>query len=178
MLKLDSNEKIILEIRKHWFVIFADGLMLFVMALAPFILFIILFKLVPQLKEIKLGGDNIYLASFFYSIWLLGVWTAFFIRWTDYYLDVWYITPKRIIAIDQKGLFHRETIDLRFEKIQDVTSEINGIIETFLNFGDLHVQTAGDDRNIMLKNTRNPLQAKKIILGFHSTVMERNREEP
>lgn len=178
MLKLDSNEKIILEVRKHWFIIFADGFVLFLVALSPLVLFTILFKLFPQINEIKLGGDNVYLLSFFYSVWLLGVWIAFFIRWTDYYLDVWYITPKRIISIDQRGLFHREVIDLRFEKIQDVTSEINGIIATVLDFGDIHVQTAGssEEREVVLKRARDPLYVKKIILGLHSAAIEKDRE--
>lgn len=177
MLKLDQNEKVILEERKHWFVIFVDGLMLFIVAIIPPIIFAILFKLLPQLKEINLGGDEIYFLAFLYSIWLLGVWTIFFVRWTDYYLDVWYITPKRIIAINQKGLFWREVIDLRYEKIQDVTSEINGVIQTLLNFGDLHIQTAGTNRDIILKQARNPLETKKIILAHHSKVVEKTGED-
>jgi len=107
------------------------------------------------------------------------VWTAFFVRWTNYYLDVWYITPKRIIAIDQKGLFRREVTDLRFEKIQDVTSEISGIIGTLLSFGNLHVQTAGSsaEREIIIRQARNPLDAKKMILMLHSKVIDKKDGE-
>ena len=135
MLKLDKEEKIILDVRKHWFVILMDALMMFIAALLPAILFLVAVKYFPRLQKVNIGNDLIYLFSFFYSIWLLGIWTSFFVRWTDYYLDVWYITSNRIVAINQKGLFRREIIDLRYEKIQDTTVELNGVIPTLLNFG-------------------------------------------
>jgi len=174
MLKLDKDEKIILDVRKHWFVILTDAIMMFVVALLPAIIFLVAVKYLPRLQTVNIGNDLIYLFSFFYSIWLLGIWTAFFVRWTDYYLDVWYITSTRIVAINQKGMFRREIIDLRYEKIQDTTVELNGVIPTLLNFGTIHVQTAGDGREIILRRARNPEEAKKIILLQHAISLERN----
>ncbi|MEK7552171.1 MAG: PH domain-containing protein [Patescibacteria group bacterium] len=174
MLKLNKDEKIILDVRKHWFVIFGDAFMMFIVAALPAILFMVAVKYFPRLQKVNIGNDLIYLFSFFYSIWLLLIWTIFFVRWTDYYLDVWYITSDRIVAINQKGMFRREIIDLRFEKIQDTTVELNGIIPTLLNFGTIHVQTAGEGREIILRNARNPQEAKKIILLQHAISLERN----
>jgi len=174
MLKLNADEKVILEVRKHWFVILSDAFMMLIAAVLPLVLFFVSIKFFPRLQKDNIGNDLIYLFSFFYSIWLLGVWVAFFVRWTDYYLDVWYITSTRIIAINQKGMFRREVIDLRYEKIQDTTVEVVGIICTLLNFGTIHVQTAGEGREIVLRNARNPEDAKKIILLQHSISLERN----
>jgi uncharacterized membrane protein YdbT with pleckstrin-like domain len=108
----------------------------------------------------------------------LVVWIAFFVLWTDYYLDVWYVTNERIIAVEQKGLFWREIIDLRYEKVQDVTVEISGIISTLLDFGDLHVQTAGVGREIILRKAAKPDEAKRIILYEHSKTLEKHQQEP
>ncbi len=172
MLKLDSKEKIVLELRKHWFVIFVQGFILFLIALLPGVAAFIAVRFFPGFTEIEIGGNLLYLFSFGYFVWLLILWMLFFIEWTDYYLDVWYITPTRIVAIEQKGLFRRETINLRFEKVQDATVEISGIIPTFLGFGEIHVQTAGAGREIILKDARNPHEAKKIILDLHSRTLE------
>jgi len=53
--------------------------------------------------------------------------------------------------------------------------EIAGVIPTLLNFGDLHIQTAGEDRNrmIILRDAARPQKVKEIILGFHSKVLEK-----
>ncbi len=173
MFKLDSDEKVVLELRKHWFVIFVQGFILSIIALLPGILAFVVLKFFPTIKQIDFGGSLVYLFSFGYFIWLLILWLIFFLEWTDYYLDVWYVTPTRIIAIEQKGLFRRETINLRFEKVQDATVEISGIIPTFLGFGEIHVQTAGAGREIILKDAKNPHEAKKIILDLHSKILEK-----
>lgn len=177
MFKIEPKEKIILEVRKHWFVIFIDGFLLFVIALAPLLVFYFADKFFLAGKEINIGGEFIYLFSFAYFLWLLAMWVAFFISWTEFYLDVWYITDSRIIAIDQKGLFRREIIDLRYEKVQDVTVEVNGIIQTLLGFGTLHVQTAAEISKILMRHVKNPFEAKRIILLHHSeSIGSRGRE--
>lgn len=173
MFKVGPGEKIIMEVRRHWFVIFLEGLLIFLLALFPLILFYLVNRFFLVGKEIEIGGNPIYLFSFVYFLWLLGMWTIFFIMWTEFYLDVWYITDKRIIAIDQKGLFSREVIDLRYEKVQDATVEIRGIIPTLLNYGDIQIETAGTYRDIILKQAKNPADAKREILLHHSNVLER-----
>ena len=177
MFKLEKGEKIILEIRKHWFVIFLEALFLLVVALIPLFVAYSFDKFILQGQEINLGGEMIYLFSFFYFLWLLGVWTAFFVQWTDYYLDVWYITPERIVAIDQKGLFRREVIDLRHEKVQDATVEVNGIIPTLFGFGNIQVQTASEISKIIIRQAKDPLEAKRVILLHHSESIKRRGDE-
>lgn len=172
-MKLEPGEKLLMSVRKHWFIIFVQGLVFALLGAAPPVVVFFAFKYFPQTSEIlNIGGDLNSLLLFFYFLYLLALWVAFFVAWTDYYLDVWYVTQKRIIAIDQKGLFSREIIDVRFEKVQDATIEIRGIIPTFLNFGDLHVQTAGAWREIILRGAKDPDVAKRLILNQHSEVME------
>ena len=84
--------------------------------------------------------------------------------WTDYYLDVWMVTDKRIIDIEQKSFFHRQTSVFRIERIQDITIETRGIIATLLNFGDIHVQTAGESQEFIMRGIANPKYMRRIIL--------------
>ena len=84
--------------------------------------------------------------------------------WTDYYLDVWMVTDKRVIDIEQKGFFHRQTSVFRIERIQDVTVETHGIVATLLNFGDIHVQTAGEGQEFIMRGIANPKYVRRVIL--------------
>ena len=172
MLHLDPNETILLEVRKHWFVFFSQGVVLVLASILPPIIYEFFVSLVPL--KIIINGNATALASFLYTLWLLVLLMILFIQWTNYYLNVWYITEKRIIDVVQKGIFHREVSSIRFDKIQDITVEVNGFIATFLNFGDVGVQTASETGGIFsMKGAANPDAVRKIVFSQHNQQAER-----
>lgn len=167
-LDLDTDEKIVHEVRKHWFVLFGHLIATAVVILLPPALYLLALGILPnQVASIMI--DHFFLVLFLYSLWFLGAWVMLFVQWTNYFLDVWYITNKRIIDIEQKSIFHREVSNLKFDKIQDITVEVRGIIATFFNFGDLRVQTAGEDsKDFMMKSASRPEAMRKIIFQMHN----------
>jgi uncharacterized membrane protein YdbT with pleckstrin-like domain len=166
-LHLDQNEHVILEVRKHWIVFVGHAIGLLFCAFIPSLLVILIKVLVPQMMSlIPTGINTSALFLFFYSLWLLVLWISFFVDWTKYYLDVWYVTEKRIIAIQQKRIFDREISNLRFDKIQDVTVDIHGFIPTLLKFGNVKVQTASEDNQEFMMNTvRYPDEVRRVIFS-------------
>jgi uncharacterized membrane protein YdbT with pleckstrin-like domain len=66
------------------------------------------------------------------NFFMLVIWIYGFMIWIDYYFDIWIITSERIINIEQKGMFTRKVSELRFQKIQDVTTEVIGFLPTIL----------------------------------------------
>ena len=112
--------------------------------------------------------ETIMLMSLLYSLWLLLVIIFLTVKWTKYYLDVWFITNIRLVDVEQVGLFSRKVKSLRLERVQDISVEIRGFIATMLSFGDIHVQTAGASRKIILFQAKDPYEVKKDI----STVIE------
>jgi hypothetical protein len=174
MLNLDKEEKVLLEVRKHWFVFFAEGFFLALAAIIP----VIFYKTFTSLIPISLGmTTNVSaLAIFLYSIWVLILWIAFFVQWTNYYLDVWYVTQKRIIDVEQRRLFHREVSSIRFDKIQDITVEVKGILATFLNIGNIKVQTAGENSQDFIMNSADaPDRVREIVFSRHNVEAEKTR---
>lgn len=161
MLHLQEGENIDIKARKHWFSLFRDSVGIFIVYLLPFIGWGFLNN---QTGAPALVVDSS-LLIFLSSAWTLVMWAKFFGVWTDYYLDIWIVTDRRIVNIDQKGLFSREVSTLRIERIQDVTFEMNGVVETVLGFGDVHVQTAGETREFVIKGIANPENIKRKILG-------------
>jgi uncharacterized membrane protein YdbT with pleckstrin-like domain len=167
-LDLDPGEKIIHEVRRHWYVFLwhiAFSIMLIVL---PVLVYLVGLGFLPP-TLVSFVTDYFPLTLFIYAIWFLIIWVLLFLQWTNYYLDVWYITERRIIDIQQKGIFHREVSNLRFDKIQDITVEVRGVIATFLKFGDLRVQTASEDsRDFVLKDATRPEEVRKIIFEIHN----------
>lgn len=174
MIKIDKNEKMLLKVRKHWLVLLFNMTFLVGWIIVPLIL-LVLINFFPVLEIFQFDGNPIFLLGFLISSWLLIVWIVGFITWTDYYLDILIITNRRIFDIEQKGLFNRESSMFRMDRIQDVTVEVNGILATFLNFGDIHIQTAGEGREFIARFIPNPYEVKKIIGHQHDIAIDRLR---
>lgn len=175
MLYLDPGETILYEVRRHWIVIFAYGFILGILAILPSFFLGIISDYVKS--SIQIPGEIWILVFFGYLLWLLILWVLFFIQWTNYYLDVWYITEKRIIDIEQMTLFHREISNLPFDKIQDVTINVRGLIATFLRFGDIRVQTAAEhSSDYIMRKVANPDKVRQIIFEQHNKQIERIQE--
>lgn len=173
-LHLDPSENVILEVRKHWIIFAGIAVGLLTSAILPLAIFVALKIFVPQVLTFDLPGNDSAFYTFLYILWLLTMWILFFIDWTKYYLDVWYVTEKRIIAVDQKNIFNREVSNLRFDKIQDITIGIRGFVPTMLDFGDVRVQTASEDNlEFVLSTVRHPENVRKVIFERQNKINER-----
>ncbi len=177
MIALEPHETIILRGRRHWFILALRLLPLVPFIFIPLVVFGILSAISPQTASlIKMSGNGSSFAVFVLFSWFLFVWIGAFIIWTDYFLDVLVVTNKRIINIEQKALFSREIASLRLDKIQDITIDINGIIATFLSFGNMRIQTAGEQEEFLIRFIQNPEALKNVILKEHDRVAEELRE--
>lgn len=177
MIVLDPHEAIILRGRRHWFILALRLLPLVPFVLIPLLIFGILAAMPTQANSlIKMVGNGSSFAVFILFSWFLFVWIGAFIIWTDYFLDVLVVTNKRIINIEQKALFSREIASLRLDKIQDITIDINGILATFLSFGNIRIQTAGEQEEFLIRFIQNPEVLKNVILKEHDRVVEELRE--
>jgi uncharacterized membrane protein YdbT with pleckstrin-like domain len=158
MITLEKEEHIILEIRKHWFFLAVEVALAIIFILLPILLFPIL-----SFIGFEIDVSSISLTLFIYFLWVLFIWLTIFIFWTNYYLDVWLVTNHKIYDIEQHDLFKREVSVLHYEKIQDITYEINGFIPSILNLGNLHIQTAGTERNFTIKGIKDPAYVQKKV---------------
>jgi len=165
MIQLYGNETIIKTIRRHWFVVAIDILMFLALALVP--LFVIMLFSNNIIKGEDTSHYNAFIA-FFYLVWLELSWTMFSVAWTtNYYLDVVLLTNRRLLKIEQKGLFARDIAEMRLERIQDIRVDIMGIIPSLLDFGTLKVQTAGEEEQFVIVDVPNPNGIKNSIFEHH-----------
>lgn len=166
------DEEVILLLRRHWTVLLLHGIISLILLLIPLIAGFVVFVFFPKLQE------NTFFPLIVLAFWLylMFVWTYFFIGWVDYYLDTWIVTNDRIINIEQNGLFNRIVSEHKLYRIQDVTAEVNGAFKTFFNFGTVYVQTAAEVQRFSFEQIPEPYQVKKIVLDLHDKALQKEIE--
>jgi len=180
MIGLSKDEKIYLVQRRHRIVLmknlFPELLLFLALIVGTFITFFIplpswppyLVEAVPALLRVNIR----YLLLFIASILLLLLWTIIFLTIVNYYLDCWIVTNKRTIYTELQGLFDRFISSVPLDKIQDITIDIEGILPNLFNFGDIHVQTAGEFREFVFRQIPNPVKTKRIIFEARREYMQ------
>lgn len=140
---LEVGEDVLRVVRRHWFILAAELIGVIAMALLPFILLIALNTIPSEGSFLDFNlTENMALITYAISGWLTISIMMGYNLWTHYYLDLWIITDRRIIVVDQVTFFSRNVSSFRLERLQDIEFYINGIIPTFLNFGTIKMQTA------------------------------------
>lgn len=154
------GEKIILLVRRHPIIIIFKIAFWTLLSIFPPIAY--LFFKDFNLVFLQNGLMSVLMIIFLGTFYLL-VWLFMLNSFVDYFLDVWVVTSERIINIEQNQLFNRTTSEQDLSKIQDVTAEIRGILPTFLDYGEVFVQTAGEEARFIFKQVPHPLEVKRKI---------------
>jgi len=164
-IKLEADEEVLRTVRKHWFIIGSELLGILLVTLIPIVLIIIGFSYEEQIAAVGLDlRANLPLLLLLSAAWMLLSTLSGFMIWTNYYLDLWVITDRRIIYIDQIHFFNRNVAIFRLERLQDIEFSINGLLPTFLNFGSLSAQTAGhNEHNFKTAGMPDPRTLQAII---------------
>jgi hypothetical protein len=157
-----EGEQIVLVVRRHWFNIIQSLLPVFAMAILLVGGYLYLPKLFPVFENDAFSGILVFLETLFAMI----IWVLMFLIWIDYYFDVWIITNKRVVNVDQQGLFNRAVSEVELEKIQDITTDVKGIIPTFMNYGDVFIQTAAERERFDFCSVPDPYGIKDIIMNL------------
>lgn len=93
---------------------------------------------------------------------------VFLTSWILYYFNAIVVTDERVVEIRQVGLFSREINELTYEQIEDVTCKVGGILNTLFEVGNIEIQTAGPERNFIIKEVPKPYVTVEVILELAS----------
>jgi len=172
MIALLENERIVLKRRRHWLVVVLELVPIVLAAIFP-LAALVIGSTLPMGETIISQYPSFII--FFLAAWWLLLWSIFFIIWTNYYLDILVVTNKRIIDIEQLGLFARDIAEVRMENIEDVKTEVVGIVASLLDMGNVHIQTAGEARELVVKRIANPHKVREIISKCHDESLSMRR---
>lgn len=109
------------------------------------------------------------------SAYYLVAATFAFMSWMSFYYSIYIVTCDEIIEITQIGFLGRKISQLSLLRVQDVTSSVKGIFPTLFSYGDVLVETAGEQENFLLQAIANPQEVSSKIMELHDKAI--NREE-
>lgn len=158
-----KEEKIVLVLRRHWLIFFKHFFASFLLAFIPVAGYFLIHRFTQHFSNNQYFPLVVLLVSAYYMFVLV----YFYMGILDYYLDVWIVTNERIINVVQNGMFKRIVAEQNIYRVQDVTAEVNGMIETFFRFGTVSVQTAGTRHRFEFEQVPNPYKVKRYIMKLH-----------
>ncbi len=161
-----DGEEIVMETRQHWMVF-----------LIKFILWL-MFAAILILTDWAIGrfaptlGTHPYVeyVNLIKSIYLMFLVLGLLILWAMYYLNVQIITNQRVVDITQESLVHHTISELHLSRIEDVTAEVDGVLGTFLDYGNVYIQTAGETERFVFDRIPNPTRVEKMILDLYEAL--------
>lgn len=159
-----ANEEIIIFVRRHWMPFTSWLCFIGIMVLLPLIAGVILL-LSNAIWIFEL--HRLSLAALALGAYLLLVNAIFFTAWIEQYLDVAIITTDRLVHIRQVGLFNRRVAELGMERVQDVSAQMNGYLQSIFQFGTVVVETAGGAPDFVIRNVAKPHVVANTILTIH-----------
>lgn len=162
------DEHVVMLLRRHWIILAHKVVHVFLLALIPPVLLTALF-LGTDFEFIP-GTANYVMLVEGVSIYYLFTLLSYFHHFIDYHLDIWIVTDQRVVSIEQQGLFNRVVSELNIGRIQDVTSEMKGKVQTFMHYGQVHIETAGNAERFVFEEVPHPDEVARLILQVHDRV--------
>jgi hypothetical protein len=165
------DEKILMVIRKHIIVYIRIVLSFLMVVTVPLLIFYsIWFRYYPAEQN---PGLNAAIGLFVCAYILFGLLLAC-IAWINEEFDLFILTNERLIDITQVTILKRTVASTPLNQIQDATSDITGIFQTILNYGNLEIQTAaGDASAFQIDRVPDPALLAREILNHTHNVREK-----
>lgn len=166
--KVDPDEKLLAVIRKHPFGIiklyFEAGV-----GLAAVVLLIV--YLLPSMID-REANPEVYNLLGLLAVSIMVIMALILIVATFIYRQSKIVlTDKTITQTLQLSLFSKKTSQLAVSSIEDVTAKKSGVFATILDFGNLLVETAGEQENFHFEYCPIPDHYAKLILETRQQFM-------
>ncbi len=150
IVRLKDDEQVLRVVRNYWIVYLPAWTLAFLVVAAAFFFMLPLFKAggwgIGAFAVLNAVGAFVALRT--YVVWR---WNAFV------------VTTHRVVDVDQRGFFSRTVSEAAFDKIQDVSYAIKGVLGTLLKFGTIELQTAGNATNLELQDVHDPKELHHLI---------------
>ncbi|HVQ43992.1 MAG TPA: PH domain-containing protein [Candidatus Saccharimonadia bacterium] len=162
---LDAGEEVIRVIRRSIFDILPTILVSVVLALAAAALAYLLGRypaatpFPPQLMLLLV----LIMAIIAVIIFLIAV--------DVYRHNLLIFTNVHIVQVEQLALFQRRVSQLNLRRIEDVTGMHQGFLQSIFDFGEVQIQSAGEQEKFIFKNAPHPQQLADEALEKHEQSM-------
>lgn len=81
-----------------------------------------------------------------------------------FFNSVMLLTNQRLLDVTQKGFFARTINEAELSRIQDVSSEVKGVLQTTFHYGQVIIRTASKDSALIIENIADPYEVQQAIV--------------
>lgn len=169
LIEFDSNERLLYEVRKHWF-----GLFLIYATGAFISLILISIAVVAALMDARSDfGTGMSLSQMQLPVILLCFLAAIMVAVGTaigaflYKTNVVLVTSDKLAQLLNVSLFNRKISQLSIGDVQDVSVTQKGIFAHLFKYGTIIIETAGEQQNYEFTFTPYPYEAAKAIVNAH-----------
>lgn len=166
---IDPNETKLCEIAKHpigILVVYLQAGVGFIVALG------LSYFLLPTVIE---DTETAFLyANLFAAVTIVFAVVIVLLSTIVYRKNRFIVTDRNITQILQFGLFNRKVSQLNMVNVEDVTSKQNGMLANMFGYGELVVETAGEQSNFHFSHCPNPSYYAKVILNAREELLGQN----
>jgi len=115
------------------------------------------------------------------GIFILLVLSSLFFAfrsWFAWQRTVFVVTDRRLVDIEQHGLFDRTISELFYSGIDDVTWRKKGLVATMFGYGTVLIRTAGSAADIEVLKVRQPAKLHDLINEIREAVIDEEPRNP
>lgn len=149
----EDDEIVLMIIRRHPFVLFKENIVIFLLLAVSFIAMAMYFSYNIWV---------IFIASF--AIFFVCVISVFYHYFT-WEKDIYIVTDRRVVDIDQKTLFAKTQMEAFLDKIQDVTMEVTGVWGALFKYGNVLIKTSSGNE-LTIDDVSRPEKLQKYIFDL------------
>lgn len=155
---LQSDERVIQVVRKHWLFLWPRAVLMLLIALVPVTAVALALSWSDQYDGI--------VAKIFWAVaglWVMYWFARILLNWYRYHNDIWVITNQRIVDSIKTTPFNHRLATADLVNVQDMTVERSGILHTVFNYGDIICQTASSGAEFKLANIPRPDDVQLLV---------------
>jgi hypothetical protein len=156
----EKDEKILLFVRKHFLTNLKWVLTAVLLSLVP-----IFFPLILSDLNSFFNLPGKYILFLVFSYYLLLA-TYVFINFVSWFFNVSFITNLRLVDVDFSGSIYKNVASTKLSLVQDVSYDQTGVLRTFFNYGDVIIQTAGEQKHFDLVASPKPSEIVHLVSGM------------
>ncbi|EKD65935.1 MAG: hypothetical protein ACD_49C00074G0012 [uncultured bacterium (gcode 4)] len=158
-----------LVLKRHWIVFIYTFFYIFFLVFSSFAL-LFFFESISFI----IPGSIIYLLLVMY----LSIFSIFiYINWINNELDLFIITNKRIIWIEQLSFLNRTVSECSLEDVQEVNGLTKWLLANLMNFGTITIHTASEKSDFNMNIVPEPLENSRNILNIIEECRATNKIE-
>lgn len=165
-LAMNPGEKVLLEAHRHWINVFPFFVSTAVIILFGFFAIGYTGSNAAAVNAIVPGLTVTILTPIVALLDVLAIIILFF-AYIVYRQNRIVLTNMHFIQITQSGLFGRTLSKLSLDELQDVRGTRKGVFGTIFNYGEILIETAGNEENFFFRPAPDPLNIAERINDTH-----------